>query len=150
MSVRKRVEQRSFSGTADQAVVSVLVAADRLDQALASSLQRHGVTPDQYNLLRILRGVHPDGHSRNEIARRLIRRSPDVTRMIDRLVARKLIARVRGSEDRRLSVARITPAGLALLKRADPEIEEVQRALTAMLSPTERRELARLCDALVP
>ncbi len=150
MSVRKRVEQRSFSGTADRAVVSVLVAADRLDQALAATLGPHGVTPDQYNLLRILRGVHPDGHSRNEIARRMIRRSPDVTRMIDRLVARKLIARLRGSDDRRLSVARITPAGLALLKRADPEIEEVQRDLTAALSPAERRELARLCDALVP
>ncbi len=150
MSIRERISQRAFSGTADQAVVSVLVAADYLDQDLAAVLLPHGITPDQYNLLRILRGVHPDGHARNEIARRMIRRSPDVTRMIDRLVARKLIARVRGQEDRRESVARITPAGLALLKRADPEIETTQQRLTAALSAAERKELARLCDALVP
>ena len=149
MSIRSRIEQRAFSGDADETVISVMVAADHLDQQLASVISAHGLTPDQYNVLRILRGVHPDGHPRHEIARRMIHRAPDVTRMLDRLVNRKLITRVRDPGDARLSVARITPAGLALLRRIDPEVEEAQRKATAMLSPAERKELARLCDRLV-
>ena len=149
MSIRSRIEQRAFSGESDETVVSVLVAADHLDQQLAPVISAHGLTPDQYNVLRILRGVHPAGHPRHEIARRMIHRAPDVTRMLDRLVRRKLITRVRDPEDARLSVARITSAGLALLKRIDPEVEQAQEQATAMLTAAERKELARLCDRLV-
>jgi DNA-binding MarR family transcriptional regulator len=149
MSIQSRLEQRAFSGDADATVVSVLVAADHLDQQLAAVITGYGLTADQYNVLRILRGVHPDGHPRHEIARRMIHRAPDVTRMLDRLLKRKLITRVRDPDDGRLSVARITPAGLALLKRIDPEVEEAQQRATAMLTPAERKELVRLCDRLV-
>ena len=149
MSIRTRLQQRAFSGDADETVISVLVAADHLDQQLALVIAAHGITIDQYNVLRILRGVHPEGHPRHEVARRMIHRAPDVTRMLDRLVKRKLITRVRDAEDARLSVARIAPAGLALLKRIDPEVEEAQEKATAMLTAAERKELARLCDRLV-
>jgi DNA-binding MarR family transcriptional regulator len=149
MSVLSRLEQRAFSGEADEAVISVLVAADHLDRQLSAVISAHGITSDQYNVLRILRGVHPDGHPRHDIARRMIHRAPDVTRMLDRLVRRKLITRVRDPGDARLSVARITSGGLALLKRIDPEVEQAQEKATAMLSPAERKELARLCDRLV-
>jgi DNA-binding MarR family transcriptional regulator len=149
MSIRRRLEQRAFSGEADETVVSILVAADHLDQQIAPVMAQHGITADQYNVLRILRGVHPEGHPRHEIARRMIHRAPDVTRMLDRLVKRKLITRVRDPKDARLSIARITAAGLALLKRIDPEVEETQRKATAMLTAAERKELVRLCDRLV-
>jgi DNA-binding MarR family transcriptional regulator len=69
--------------------------------------------------------------------------------MLDRLLRRKLIIRVRDSRDARLSVARITPAGLALLKRIDPEVEEAQQKAMAMLTTAERKELVRLCERLV-
>ena len=120
-----------------------------LEHELNDVLKPSGLTLTQYNVLRILRGVHPAGHPRHEIARRMIHPAPDVTRMLDRLGRRKLITRVRDPRDARLSVARITPAGLALLKRIDPDVEEVQQKATAMLSPAERRELARLCEKLV-
>jgi DNA-binding MarR family transcriptional regulator len=150
MPVRERLEQRAFSDSADEAVVSVLVAADYLDKLLAEVVAAHGLTADQHNVLRILRGVHPGGHPRHEIARRMIHRAPDVTRMLDRLAKRKLVVRARDPHDARLSIARITPAGLALLKRVDPEVEAVQEKATGALSATERKELARLCDRLVP
>ena len=92
---------------------------------------------------------HEDGLSGQRIARRMIHRAPDVTRMLDRLLRRKLISRLRDPRDARLSVARITPAGLALLKRIDPDVEEVQEKATAMLSAAERKELVRLCNRLV-
>ena len=149
MTIRDRLEQRAFSGDSDAAVVSVLVAAEHLDQQLSAAIAGHGITADQYNVLRILRGVHPEGHPRHEIARRMIHPAPDVTRMLDRLLRRKLITRLRDPRDARLSIARITAAGLALLKRIDPEVERVQQKATAMLSPAERKELARLCERLV-
>jgi DNA-binding MarR family transcriptional regulator len=149
MSIRERLEQRAFSGESDEAVVSVLVAAEHLDRQLSVVIAVHGITADQYNVLRILRGAHPEGHPRHEIARRMIHPAPDVTRMLDRLLRRKLIARVRDTRDARLSVARITPAGLALLKRIDPDVEKLQQKATAMLTQAERKELVRLCGKLV-
>jgi DNA-binding MarR family transcriptional regulator len=150
MPVRERIQQRRFPSLAAEAVISLLVAAEHVDQALAPLWAQHGITADQYNVLRILRGVHPDGHPRNEVARRMIHRAPDVTRMLDRLVRQGLVRRRRNSADRRESVATITDAGLALLARIDPEVHGLQTTLTRVLGERELRELVRLCDALVP
>jgi DNA-binding MarR family transcriptional regulator len=150
MPIRERLQQRRFQTLADEAVVSLLVTAEQIDQAVAPVWERHGVTADQYNVLRILRGVHPGGHPRNEVARRMIRRAPDVTRMLDRLARQGLVARVRNADDRRESIATITRAGLALLERIDPDVRAVQQVVTAALSERELRQLVRLCDALVP
>jgi DNA-binding MarR family transcriptional regulator len=150
MPIRERLQQRRFSTLADEAVVSLLVAADHFDQAVAPIWERHGITADQYNVLRILRGVYPAGHPRNEVARRMIHRAPDVTRMLDRLVRQGLVARVRNPEDRRQSIATITRAGIALLDHVNPDVHAVQTALTDSLSERELRQLVRLCDALVP
>jgi DNA-binding MarR family transcriptional regulator len=150
MAIRERIQQRRFHSLAAEAVISLLVAADHLDQTVAPVWVQHGITADQYNVLRILRGVHPDGHPRNEVARRMIRRAPDVTRMLDRLVRQGLVRRRRNPADRRESIATITDAGLALLARIDPEVHALQTTLTRVLSERELRELVRLCDALVP
>ena len=150
MPIRDRIQQRRWRTLADEAVVSLLVAADQIEQAILPVWERHGVTADQYNVLRILRGVHPEGHPRNEIARRMIHRSPDVTRMLDRLERQGLVARVRNPDDRRESIATITRGGLALLERIDPDVHAVQASVTHGLSERELRELARLCDGLVP
>jgi DNA-binding MarR family transcriptional regulator len=131
-------------------MVSLMVAADHFEQACEAVFARHGITGDQYNVLRILRGVHPGGHPRHEIARRMVHRSPDVTRMLDRLGRQGLVARERAAEDQRLSIATITKAGLALLARIDPELEVVMDVVTAPLNESQLRQLARLCDTLVP
>jgi DNA-binding MarR family transcriptional regulator len=150
MPIRERLQQRRFQTLADEAVVSLMVAAEHFDQAIAPIWERHGITADQYNVLRILRGVYPAGHPRNEVARRMIHRAPDVTRMLDRLVRQGLVARVRNPDDRRESIATITKAGLALLDRIDPDVLATQTAVTASLSERDLTQLVRLCDALVP
>ena len=151
MPIRERIQQRrAFRSVADEAVISLMVAADHLDQVAEAVCQRHGLTGDQYNVLRILRGVYPGGHPRNEVARRMIHRAPDVTRMLDRLVRQGLVARVRNPEDRRESIATITKAGLAKLEQIDPDVHATQKTLIAPLSERDLKQLARLCDALVP
>jgi DNA-binding MarR family transcriptional regulator len=150
MPIRERLQQRQFRTLADEAVVSLLVTAEHIDQAIAPVWERHHITGDQYNVLRILRGVFPGGHPRNEVARRMIHRAPDVTRMLDRLMRQGLVARLRNPADRRESIATITKAGLALLERIDPEVHALQAAVTASLSERDLKQLVRLCNALVP
>ena len=101
MPMRKRAHQRRFTGAVSEAVVSVMVAADHLEQAFEAVCERHGITGDQYSLLRILRDVHPRGQARREVAQGCIRRSPDITRMLDRLERQGLVTRARAPEDRR-------------------------------------------------
>jgi DNA-binding MarR family transcriptional regulator len=150
MPIRERLQQRQFRTLADEAVVSLLVTAEHIDQAIAPVWERHHITGDQYNVLRILRGVLPGGHPRNEVARRMIHRAPDVTRMLDRLMRQGLVARLRNPADRRESIATITKAGLALLERIDPEVHALQAAVTASLSERDLKQLVRLCNGLVP
>ena len=126
-----------------------MVAADHFVQASGAICADHGVTGDQYNVLRILRGAHPSGHARSEIARRLVRRSPDVTRLLDRLERVGFVRRERGPEDSRQSVARITKKGLVLLETLDPQIDRLMEAIAKPLKDGDLRTLARLCSALV-
>lgn len=144
--MNRRARSRS---TAQQAMVRVMRVAGRVQQALAEVCDAYGITPDQYNVLRILRGARPEGHPRYEIAERLISRAPDVTRMLDRLERQGLIERVRSAEDRRLSLSRITDAGLDLLDQVDPEVLAVHEHFGAPLTVDELRELTRLCDAVL-
>jgi DNA-binding MarR family transcriptional regulator len=149
MTVLQRVQQRGFKTPAEAAVVSVMVAGAEIEQAVGAVLAPHGITLDQYNVLRILRGAYPGGHPRYDVAQRMVHPAPDVTRMLDRLAQRGLVTRARDAEDARLSVAKITKAGLGLLERLDPELKGLETKITARLSPVQQRRLARLCDALV-
>lgn len=150
MSLSKRVRQRRFESLEQEAMVSLLVAAGRLSRTLNEICEARGVTHDQYNVLRILRGVHPDGHPRYEIAQRLMDRAPDVTRLLDRLEREELVERYRSEEDLRLSFSRITAKGLSLLAELDPEIHELHRCFASPLDADEVGRLARLCARLLP
>ena len=151
MSVSRRIKQsKAFESLANQAIIGLQVAAAHWEQRLGEVFARHGLTSDQYNVLRILRGVHPDGHPRYEIADRLIHRAPDVTRLLDRLERQGLVKRVRSNEDRRLSITCITDAGLRLLEEIEPDRVAVQNEIADRLSEADLRELSRLADALVP
>jgi DNA-binding MarR family transcriptional regulator len=151
MSVSRRIKQsKAFESLANEAIIGLQVAAAYWEQRLGEVFARHGVTSDQYNVLRILRGVHPDGHPRYEIADRLIHRAPDVTRLLDRLERQGLVKRVRSNEDRRLSITCITDAGLRLLDEIDPDRLAVQNEIADRLSESDLRELSRIADALVP
>jgi DNA-binding MarR family transcriptional regulator len=115
-ALKRRIKQTAdFANPAQEAMLNLMVAADYVHTRLERVCLKFGVTRPQYNVLRILRGVHPDGHSRAEIAARLLSSAPDVTRLVDRLQAQGLVERDRMEEDRRLRIARITGNGLRLL-----------------------------------
>lgn len=129
-------------------MVALLQAAGHLRRALEDVCNAYGLTHDQYNVLRILRGAEPDGLPRFAIAERLIDRAPDVTRLLDRLQREQWVERTRSPEDRRLSVSRITRRGLELLAVVDPEIRAVHERLASGLTQTDVRQLRRLLSRL--
>lgn len=127
-----------------------MIAAGALTRDLDAVCQQHGLTHDQYNVLRILRGVYPAGHPRGEISARLISRAPDVTRLLDRLVVKGLVERGWDPKNRRLSVATVTARGLALLAEIDQLVVREQARYTSGLADDDLTALRRLCQRITP
>jgi DNA-binding MarR family transcriptional regulator len=111
----------------DRTFIALLKAADLLSQEAEQLMKTHGLTGAQYNVLRILRGAEPEGLACSGIGGRMISHDPDITRLLDRMEKRSLIARQRQTDDRRVVKTRITPQGLNLLKTLDKPIRELHK-----------------------
>lgn len=139
-------QQRPFQSLEQEALLNVLRTADVLMQRLTAVLKPFKLSHSQYNVLRILRGAGPDGLACREISERMISRDPDITRLLDRLEARGLVARTRDEKDRRVVTARITPEGLRLLEALDEPIAEVDRQPLQHLGEQRLRTLIELLE----
>jgi DNA-binding MarR family transcriptional regulator len=144
-SLQEELKQRKpFTSLEHEAVLSIARSAAQLEHQAAEALKPHGITPTQYNALRILRGAGPEGLCRNEIRDRLVAWVPDATRLLDRLEAMDLVVRAREGEDRRFVRTRITPAGLAVLARLDGPIAALHERQLGHLGPGRLRSLIDL------
>lgn len=143
-----RLKQKKFKSKAHEAYLNLLVASGQLQNDFEEICSRHGITSSQYNVLRILKGVHPAGYPRCEIIDRMIDRSPDVTRLLDRLIKMKLAERYISSEDKRFSLARITGKGIELLKIMDNDVEVLDNYLNKHLTEKECETLSNICEKL--
>jgi DNA-binding MarR family transcriptional regulator len=141
-------QSRPFSSLEDEAAVALQRTADRLHWRLSEMLKPFGLSPTQYNALRILRGAGDEGRSCSEIADRMINHDPDITRLVDRLERRGLVARSREGRDRRVITTRITPAGLDLLATLDRPLEEFGRKMLGPLGEQQLRTLIQLLQAV--
>lgn len=130
-----------------EAYLSIQRTAALLEHAFESALKPHGITATQYNVLRILRGAEPDGLCRNEIGERLVRKVPDVTRLLDRLEDARFIARSRVGQDRRFVLTRITRAGLRLLDQVEKEIDQIHDCQLGHLDDVQLKTLVSLLAA---
>jgi DNA-binding MarR family transcriptional regulator len=144
-SLSRRLKQARFSSPQQEAVLSLAVASGALNSMIDTVCERYGITRPQYNVLRILRGVHPEGHPRCEIAVRMIDRAPDITRLVDRLQTQGLVRRSRSGHDQRQAITRITPKGLKLMETMNPDLESSTNHLLAKLGEKECHDLSRLC-----
>lgn len=119
-----------------------------LEHSAAEALRSHGITPKQYNVLRILRGAGEGGLCRGEIMDRMISSVPDATRLLDRLQAAGLIVRGRSEEDRRFVTAHLTDAGAQLLADLDEVVLGMHREQFSAFTEDELRTLLRLLAEL--
>ena len=126
--------------------VDMVRTTDLLSRGLTQLLKAEGLSPAQYNVLRILRGA-PEGLLCGEIGDRMISRDPDITRVLDRMEKRGLVSRCRQHSDRRRIQVRISDAGMELLARLDEPIRKVHRRQLGHLAPRQRQNLAELLEA---
>ena len=132
----------------EEALLNLYVASHLLKESSEKICIKFGITTGQYNVLRILKGVYPEGHPRCEIAVRMIERSPDITRLIDRLEKLELVERERTDKDRRKSITKITKKGIELINNINPELEELTKKLSEKLTIKEAKELSNYCEKL--
>jgi DNA-binding MarR family transcriptional regulator len=138
--------QDNFRSREQQAVLGLLRTAEAIKRSLAHVVEPHGITPQQYNVLRILRGAGADGLPTLTIGERMVEQTPGVTRLIDRLERKGLVARTPCPKDRRRVFCRITPKGLDLLKELDEPVNLWDVQTVSTLPPTELDSLITLLD----
>lgn len=139
-------QTRPFTSSVQEAVLSIKRTAALLDLRHAELLRPFGLTPTQYNVLRILRGAGADGLPRCDVQARLVAPVADTTRLLDRLERMGLVARVRSTEDRRVVTSRITPRGLTMLDKVAAPLRELEEKEVGRISETRLRALISVLD----
>lgn len=137
---------RAFSSLEEEAYLNLARTTDRLTYGLAEVLKPEALSPATFNVLRILRGAGPTGMPCGEIGGRMLTRVPDVTRLVDRLETRRLVARNRQRDDRRVVRVAVTPAGLALLERLDQPLRQVHLDQLGHMPPARLRTMIELLE----
>lgn len=128
---------RPFHSKGQEAFLALLRTADAAKRRFVELLEPEEVTLQQYNVLRILRGAGGEGLPTLEIGSRMIERTPGVTRIVDRLVAKGLVSRGRRRDDRRRVWCQISPAGLELLAKLDDPVRQADEETVRGLSEEE-------------
>jgi DNA-binding MarR family transcriptional regulator len=138
---------KAFASLEAEVFLNLMRTADALNRGVEEILKLAGLSGTQYNVLRILRGAGEQGLCCREAAERMITRDPDITRLLDRLERRGLLARSRDNRDRRVITVRITPAGQKVLKDLDGPMAEYNRKLFSHMDKEDLRRLLELLEA---
>jgi DNA-binding MarR family transcriptional regulator len=139
---------KPFESLESEVLLNLMRTADALSRGGEEILKLVGLSLNQYNVLRILRGAGEQGLCCREVADRMITRDPDITRLVDRLERRGFLTRSRDSKDRRIITVRITSAGLQTLKELDRPIEEYNRNRLSHMEKADLRKLSELLEAV--
>lgn len=144
--LKQEIKQtKPFASIEEEVYLALLRTAQLINEPWAKYLREHeGISPSQYNILRILRGAGVDGRTMGEISDRMINRDPDVTRLADRMVKLGLARRDRGETDRRIVKLFITQRGLDLLARLDSKVDTMFQDILGGLGSKRLRELSVL------
>jgi DNA-binding MarR family transcriptional regulator len=137
-------QTRPFPTRSEEAAVGLMLTADVVRRYGEALIAPFGITAQQYNVLRILRGSRPDSLPTLEVAARMIEKSPGVTRLLDRLEKKGLVTRERCAADRRQVLCRITEKGLDLLESLEAPVREA----AAPFKTLPQKDLERLIDLL--
>ena len=142
----KGARAKALKNHEEEAFLNVIRTAEALMWGVAETLKPAGLTPTQYNILRILRGAGAEGVSCKEAAERMVTKDSDVTRLLDRLEQQHLIKRERHGLDRRVVMTVITDKGLKQLAQLDEPMQELHRRQLAHLGKQRLNSLAGLLE----
>src|SRR5687767_7730772 len=147
MGIEKEIHQGKFSSSGQKAMLNILFTNGWFTEKMKIILAPEDITPQQYNILRILRGSFPQPLSTLQIRERMLDRMSDTSRIVDRLVAKQLVKKVVCTKDRRLVDVTITEKGQNLLKRLDGQVNSMDSILSN-ITEKEAQTISNLLDKL--
>lgn len=147
MSLEQDIKQEKFSSEHEKTAVNILFTSSWLYNVSAGRFKAHDITPEQFNVLRILRGAHPKAMMLIDITSRMIDKSSNCTRLVEKLRQKGLVKREICEKNRRQVDISITDKGLTVLKKIDADEGDWISTLKN-ISKSEAQELNRLLDKL--
>ncbi len=145
MEIEKEIKQPKFRNHYQKAAINLIYTAKWLEAKQQDFFKPFGITSSQFNILRILRGQHPNKISGAEIKSRMLDRNSDISRLLDRLIKKNLIMKSACPEDKRAADIAITTDGLQVLKQVDSYIDASEKT-NIHLSKGEAAQLSLLLD----
>jgi DNA-binding MarR family transcriptional regulator len=146
MIIEEEIKQTKFKSIHQKVILNLLFTANWIENKQRELFEPFGITGQQYNILRILRGQYPNRINGAEIRSRMLDKNSDVSRLLDRLISKNLIDRTSCPNDKRASHIGISDTGLLLLKQLDTEIERSEKKILPHLSKEELTLLSNLLD----
>ena len=147
MKFEEEIKQSSFKNAKEKAIVNILYTGNWLRDRTEGILKPKGINEQHYNILRILRGRHPQTICPGEIKEVLINKRGDLTRLLDKLVKMELVERDINPDNRRMINLKLTDTGFGLLANLDPEFKIVNQKSNA-LTENESEQLSNLLDKM--
>jgi len=148
MRIEDEIRQKKFKSEFQKAHINILFTAAWLSQQNQKILKPLGISSQQFNILRILRGMHPQPASIKVLTERMIDKMSNASRLVDKLLAKDLVQRCESGADRRRVDVFITDKGLQLIEKASIAVEDSMYRDMAMLSEEEAARLNELLDQL--
>jgi DNA-binding MarR family transcriptional regulator len=147
MKIEEALKTNKFKSDQHRAMLNIMFTASWLRGKVVSKLKCYGISQEQYNVLRILRGSHPTPLCAKDITDRMIDKNSNTTRIMDKLITKEYINKLRGEIDRREVNISITESGLELLKEID-KVEAIDNPNYLNLSDAESGLLSALLDKM--
>ena len=145
MKIEEEIQQTKFRNPYHKVAINLLFTAGWLDDRNKEYFKLFGLTPQQFNILRILRGQHPGKISVTEIKSRMLDKNSDVSRLVSRLISKEFIIKSQSPKDKRAADIHITEPGLEVLKKIDSKMDQIDVRLLK-LTREEAGQLNFLLD----
>ena len=148
MKLEDEIKQKKFKSEYQKLLLNVIFTGNWLNSMSIKSFKPYGVSPQQYNVLRILRGQHPNAIAVNAIVERMLDKNSNASRLVDKLVIKNLVKRETCEKDRRQMDVVITDNGLKLLKEMENNLEHVDELISRTISKKDAEQVNALLDKM--
>lgn len=132
MKLEQAIQSTKFKSEVHKAGLNILYTAWWLKTAISKELKEYGLTHEQFNVLRILKGKYPEQMCVKDVSNRMIERNSNVPRIVDRLEMKKLVKRATSEEDKRETVMTLTQAGISILESSSARLDSILERITVI------------------
>ncbi len=148
MKLEDEIKQKKFKDEYQKLLLNIIFTGNWLNSQSIKAFKPYGVSPQQYNVLRILKGQYPDAITVNQIAERMLDKNSNASRLIDKLVVKKLVNRTICKEDRRQMDIAITKSGIDLIEKMNIEETGIHAIIPKLVSKKDAKLLNDILDSI--